>query len=249
MWTGEVLSVVIGFVAAQVLVMAILAGKDPKASIKGALVSAVIVLPIGIMCAMLGMISKATYGDALPHGLAAAPAIMLSLNPWLAGFALCGLAAAIISSGPAVVLGVSQLIVRDIYVGVINPAAPDKKVLFYSRAFTLVIGILAFVASLTLYDILSATYWVFAIRSGIGLLILMVTYLGMKRVNEHGAFWGLLCGLVALVYWTLANQPFGIHEVYPMITAAVIVSLIVSAFTRRRAQIPEHFRESFNITK
>jgi len=71
----------------------------------------------------------------------------------------------------------------------------------------------------------------------------------MKRVNEHGAFWGLLGGLVALVYWTLANHPFGIHEVYPMITVVVAISLIVSALTKRKVQIPEDVRSSFNITK
>lgn len=249
MWTGEVLSVVIGFIAAQVLIMGILASKNPKAAVKGSLASAIIVLPIGVVSAMLGMLSRALYGDVLPHGLAAAPAAMLALNPWIAGFALCGLAAAIISSGPAVVLGLSQLVVRDVYVGIINPAASDKKVLFYSRAFTLVMGILAFILSLTLYEILTAVYWVFAIRAGIGALILMVTYLGMKRVNERGAFWGLLCGLGALVYWTLANHPFGIHEVYPMIAAVVVVSLIVSAVTKRKVQIPDDVRNSFKIAK
>ena len=77
----------------------------------------------------------------------------------------------------------------------------------------------------------------------------MITYLGMKRVNEHGAFWGLLCGLGALIYWTLANHPFGIHEVYPMITAVVVISLIVSAFTKRKVQIREDIRQGFNITE
>ena len=247
MRTVEMLSVIIGFIAAQALVMGILASKDTKAAINGAIASAIMVLPIGIMCAVLGMIARVIYGDTLPHGLSAGPAAILAVNPWIAGLAFCGLWAAIISSGPACALALVQLAIRDIYVGVINPTAPDKKVLFYSRTIAVVISILAFVFSLILYEVLTAVYWAFAIRAGVGVLILMITYLGAKRVNEKGAFWGLVGGLVVLIYWTLAGHPFGIHEFYPMILTVVLISLIVSAFTTRKVPISEHFKSSFDI--
>ncbi|MBA7689399.1 Sodium/glucose cotransporter [subsurface metagenome] len=249
LWTGDLVSVVIGFFAAQVVIIGILAGKDPEATAKGCFASAFLVLPLGIACVLLGMISRVIYGDALPYGLTAGPAAMVALNPWLGGFAICGIWAAIISSGPAIVLGLSQLFVQDYYVGIINPAAPDNKVLFYSRAITVVIGIITFVFALGFYEVLSGILWAFAIRAGVGLLIIMIAYLGMSRVNEKGAFWGLLCGLVVLIYWTIADRPWDIHEVYPMLGSVAVVTLIISAFTKRKASIPEHIRESFEITK
>ncbi|MFC1916622.1 hypothetical protein ACFLX1_00605 [Chloroflexota bacterium] len=158
---------------------------------------------------------------------------------------MCRLWAAIVSSGPAIVLGLSQLVVRDAYIEKINPAAPDKKVLFYSRVIAVVVGILTFVFALGFSEVLADILWAFAI----GILIVIIACLGMKRVNEWGAFWGLLCGLVALIYWTIADHPFGVHEVYPMIGSVVIITLIINALTKRKMLIPEHIRESSKITK
>lgn len=246
-WIGDLVSIVIGFAASQVLVTGVLAGKDPEAASKGCFISAFMVLPLGVACALLGMVSRVIYGDSLPHGLAAGPAAMLGLNPWIGGFAMCGLWAAMISTGPAIVLALSQLLVRDVYVGIIDPKAPDRKVLLYSRVISVVVGVLTFVLALTFYDVLRGILWAMAIRAGVAALIVMIAYLGIRWVNEQGAFWGLLSGLVALIYWTLANHPFGIHEVYPMIGSVVVVTLIVSAFRKRQVQISEDIRKKFEI--
>ena len=206
-----------------------------------------LVLPIGVICARLGMISRAVYGDALPHGLSAGPAAIVALNPYLAGFGMCGLWAAVISSGPPILLGLAQLGIRDFYLQMIDPAAPDSKVLLYTRVLTAAFGVIAFFISLVLYELLQAIYWVFAVRAGIGLLLLMVTYLGVKRVTEHGAFWGLLAGLLVLIVWTAADRPFAIHEVFPAVLTVFVVALVVSARKGRQAEVPRRIIESFNL--
>lgn len=247
LWTGDLIAVVLGFLAAQVLVTGVLAGKNPEAASKGCFFSAFVVLPVGVACALLGMISRVIYADTLPYGLSAGPAAMVALNQWVGGLAMCGIWAAMISSGPAIVLALSQLLVRDVYVGIINPAAPDKKILFHSRLIVVIVGILSFVFALGFYEVLSGILWAFAIRSGVGILIVMIAYLGMERVTEQGAFWGLLAGLATLIYWTLTKNPFGIHEVYPMIASIVLITLIVSVFTKRKVKIPEHIKRSFEM--
>ena len=247
LWSGDIVSVAFGFLAAQVLISGVLAGKNPESTAKGCLVSAFMVLPIGVVCALLGMISKVIYGDSLPHGLGAGPAAMMALNPWVGAFAMCGLWAAIVSSGPAILLALSQLVVRDIYVGIIRPNAPDHKVLFYSRGVAVLMSLFTFAAALSFYEVLRGILWAFAIRTGIGILIVMIAYLGMKRINEHGAFWALIAGLITQIYWFAAKQPFSIHEVYPTLGVVMCVALLISAFTKRKQQIPEDVKRNFGI--
>ena len=65
LWIGDLVSIVIGFLAAQVLIVGVLAGKDPEATAKSRFTSAFAVLPLGVACTLMGMVSKVIYGDTV----------------------------------------------------------------------------------------------------------------------------------------------------------------------------------------
>ncbi len=97
---GEVIGTVFTFFAAQAAITGIFAAKDQKSAVRGTWIAGFLIMPVGICFAMLGMCAKIHFGTTLPHGLSAAPAMMLAHHPVVAGIALCGLFAAIISTGP-----------------------------------------------------------------------------------------------------------------------------------------------------
>jgi len=236
-WSGEMLSVVFTCFAAQAAVIGIFAAKDAKAAVRGTWMAAALIIPVGVVYVMVGMCARIHYGSALPSGLTAGPAMMLALNPVVAGVALCGCLAAILSTGPLCFLAPTQILIRDIYSVYINPKASDKKVLLYSRLVATVFIILGWLLGITMYDLLGTIFWAFTLRVGIAVLLLTVTYLGARYVSEDGAFWGLIVGFIALITWTACGSPYGIHVAVPTVVAVFITSLIISKLRRRKTEL------------
>jgi len=134
----------------------------------------------------------------------------------------------------------------DFYKPYINPKASDKKVLLYSRLITIVFGVLAFFLAISMYKLLETVFWAFTIRAGIGVILLIGVYMGTKRISEAGAFWGLIIGLVALIGWTLAGSPYGIHVVVPTIVVVFAASLIISKFSKRKKELSPEMQEALH---
>jgi len=243
-WSGEMLSVVLTCFAAQAAVIGIFAAKDAKAAVRGTWMAAALIIPIGIVYVLVGMCARIHYGPALPTGLTAGPAMMLALNPVVAGIALCGCLAAIMSTGPLCFLAPTQILMRDIYSVYINPEAPDKKVLLYSRVLVAVFIILGWLLGITMYDLLGTIFWAFTLRVGIAVLLLSAAYLGARYVSEDGAFWGLIAGFVALIVWTACGSPYGIHVAMPTVAAVFATSLVVSRFRKRKEELPPEVKEA-----
>ena len=245
-WGGELIAVIFTCFAAQAAVTAVFAAKDEKAAIRGNLYTGLLIIPIGIVFVLIGMCARAYFGNELPFGLSASPAMMLALNPVVAGIGLCGAWAAIVSTGPLVILAVVQIVMRDFYRPYINSNASDRKVLLYSRLITIVFGVIAFILATTMYQLLETIFWAFAIRAGIGIILLTAVYIGVRRISENGAFWGLIIGLVALIGWTVAGSPLGIHVVVPTIIVVFVASIIISKFRKRRAELSSEIQEALH---
>ena len=238
------LSVVFTCFAAQAAVIGIFAAKDTKAAVRGTWMAAALIIPIGVVYVIVGMCARIHYGPALPSGLTAGPAMMLALNPVVAGVALCGCLAAILSTGPLCFMAPTQILMRDIYAVYMNPKASDKRVLLYSRVLATVLIMLGWLLGVTMYDLLGTIFWAFTLRVGIGVLLLTVTYLGARHISEDGAFWGLIIGFLALITWTACGSPYGIHVAMPTVVAVFITSLIISRFRKRKAELSAEVKEA-----
>ena len=241
---GEVLGTVFTFFAAQAAITGIFAAKDQKAAVQGTWIAGFLIMPIGVCFAIIGMCAKVHFGDTLPFGLSAAPAMMLSLNPYVAGIALCGLFAAIISTGPLNFLAPIQIIIRDVYTVYFNPDATDKKLVFMNRLLAIIIVFVGWTIAVTLQEILVLTYWAFAFRAGIAIILLSVTYLGSRYVSEDGAFWGLIAGVLAFIIWTISGSPLGLHVAIPSMATVFIATLIISKFRTRKKELSPEVQEA-----
>ena len=241
---GEVVATVLTCFAGQAAITGIFAAKDTKAAVLGAWIVGILLMPIGIAFAMLGMCARLHFGDMLPYGLSAAPAMMLALNPFMAGIAMCGLFAAIVSTGPLCFLAPTQILLRDIYSVYINPDASDKTRLFISRLLAIGLLVSGGILAITLTEVLKITYWGFAFRVGIAVILLSATFLGTRRVSEDGAFYGLIAGVVVFAIWTLAGNPFRLHVGIPTAVAVFIATVAISRFRKRRHELSAEVREA-----
>ncbi len=242
--SGEVVATVFTCFAGQAAITGIFAAKDTQAAVRGAWIVGIILIPIGIAFALLGMCARVHFGEALPYGLSAAPAMMLALNPVMAGIAMCGLFAAIISTGPLCFLAPTQILLRDIYSVYINPEASDRAKLLTSRILAVMLLISGGIIAVTLTEVLKITYWGFALRVGIAVILLSVTFLGARRISEDGAFYGLITGVIAFIIWNLLGSPWGLHVGIPTASTVFIATVVISRFRKRKHELSPEVREA-----
>ncbi len=240
---GEMLGTVFNLFAAQAAITGIFAAKDVRVAVKGAWLTGAMFLFVGVPFALIGMAARVQFGADLPGGLAAAPAMILALNPVVASIGLCGLFAAIVSTGPLCFLAPVQIFLRDV-IG--HRELTDRQRLVISRALGGAVLAAGWAAAATFEGILNLTIWAYAFRAGIAVVVLGVTYLGTRRVSEAGAFWGLMTGAAMFAIWTLAGTPLGIHVAIPSMTANFATTLIVSRLSPRRRAWPVEVVEAIH---
>ena len=75
-FSGEVVATTFTLFAAQAAITGVFAAKDHKSALQGAWITGFLIMPISACFIILGMCARIHFGDLLPGGLSAAPAIM-----------------------------------------------------------------------------------------------------------------------------------------------------------------------------
>jgi SSS family solute:Na+ symporter len=125
-------SLIVGVLSTQTYLQAIFSGRDVNASRRGALISALIIPPIGLAGIGVGLFMRATTPTINPS--AALPLFILQQLPdWFGGLVLATLFIATIGTGAGLVLGISTMFAEDIYRKMVAPQASDRQMLRVSR--------------------------------------------------------------------------------------------------------------------
>ena len=161
--------------------------------------------------------------------------------PFIGGIFLCGILAAIMSTADSQLLVTASSVAEDLYKGVINPNADDKKVLRLSRIVVAVIAILAYIIALDPNNSimgLVSNAWA-GLGASFGPIVLMSLF--WKRTNLPGAIAGMVSGGLTVILWDYiplaGGQTLGtVTGLYSLaigflisIVLIVIVSLVTKA--------------------
>ncbi len=151
--------------------------------------------------------------------------------PFIAGIFLCGILAAIMSTADSQLLVTASSVSEDIYKGVINKKAGDKKVLMISRITVVVVAVLAYLIALdpnnSIMDLVSNAWAGFG--SAFGPLVLLSLF--WKRTNMPGAVAGIVSGgLLVLVWDYIPMISDGAGSLQTIGAATGIYSLLVGFF-------------------
>ncbi|MDR0862363.1 MAG: sodium:solute symporter family protein [Oscillospiraceae bacterium] len=142
---GAGLSLVFGVLTTQTYAQAVLAGKSDSASRKGALISAIMIPPIGIGGILVGLYMRVNFPPET--GLIAKNALtqfILDYMPApLAGVVLATLLIAVVGTGAGLSLGISTIIGNDIVKKVSHKIDDPKKNLLFSRVCIIVVLLVA----------------------------------------------------------------------------------------------------------
>lgn len=111
----SVLSLLVGVICTQTYIQAVFSASNPHTAAIGAFSAAIVTLPVGIPCALVGMYMHVAHPEV--PALIALPTYLLNEAPTIAGaVALGGLVLSIVSSIAGLSLGVGTMLARDLVI-------------------------------------------------------------------------------------------------------------------------------------
>lgn len=215
-------------IADQCTVQRINSCKNYSTTVKGWVYSILLMLPLALMPAFIGMYGAAQFGA---EGNAAFFTVVINSLPSVLGaIMMAAVLAAIMSTIDSFMVAISTMALHDVYRGMINPNADSKKLAHWDHIVSVVIAVAALAIALAANNIIgmlcSATafigagcfvpfvgglYWKKGTAKGaiaasvVGMIAMILHWLGVI-VLPLGEVGGALCSLVAYIIVSLATQ-------------------------------------------
>jgi len=161
--------------------------------------------------------------------------VLVLSHPFWAGFILCAVLAAIVSTTASQILVLTSVLTDDFYKNMINKNATNKEILWVFRIGILVIMTFAYlVAQFGDKTVMDLVYFAWAgIGCSFGPLVILSLY--CKKINRNGAIVGVLSGGLISACWKLfvTNKILG-FDIPAMVVgffSSLILIYLVSVFT------------------
>ena len=235
---GSCLSVILGVLSTQTYAQAIWSGRSDSKARKGAMISALISIPIGFACVMVGMYMRAHYitvdelnaltaiGKNIPAGMGimtssaqAFPVFVTNHMPkFIGGLVLGTLLITIIIGGSGLTLGASTILVKD----VVKP----KNTLRVSRYIIVAMQLMAVVvaASFSGTYINDLGFLSMGLRTTATFVPLTLALFFPGRFKSKWVFISIIFGTACLIFAELVSLP--VDSIYVGLLGSVLCCLI-----------------------
>lgn len=160
---------------------------------------------------------------------------------FIGGIFLCGILAAIMSTADSQLLVTASAVSEDMYKGVINKKATEKKSLWVGKIAVVVVAVIAFVIALdpksSIMDLVSDAWAGFG--SAFGPVVLLALF--WKRSTLSGAISGMAVGALTVITWDYIplaggqtpSNATGLYSLVIGFVLALVVNVVVSLLTKK----------------
>jgi SSS family solute:Na+ symporter/sodium/proline symporter len=199
--------------------------------IAGTIVVETLIVTIGVFG------SAAVPGLGLEESETIVVRVAVNVLPAVLGvLLLAGAAAIVVSTATSMLLTPATNLTRDVYVRFLNPAAPDRQILLYTRLVVVALGFIGLAAGSFFPTILAMALWAYTMY-GAGVTPALLAALLWPRVTREAGIVSILSGMITTLVWEIAalahgSHPMGIQTIYPAL-AASIGTLVMLSFRRR----------------
>ncbi len=155
----------------------------------------------------------------------------LLFNPWIAGFLLAAILAAIMSTVDSQLLVSSSVLTRDLYHASLRPGAGNRELVWVGRATVIAIAVIAWYLS-TDRDatVLSLVAYAWAgFGAAFGPLIILSLY--HKGITKSGAIAGMIAGTVTIIVYK--HLEGGIFDLYELLPGFIVATIAILLFSRK----------------
>jgi SSS family solute:Na+ symporter len=225
-------SLIVGVLSTQTYLQAVFSAKDEKAARLGALISAVIVPPLGLAGIFVGLYMRTAF-PAIRAGQALPLFVLQYLPDWLAGVVLAALFIATIGTGAGLVLGVSTMFTHDIYKK-LKQTASDAELLRVSRIMIISVTALGllFVGGNPNSLILEWSFLSMGLRGATIFFPLLTAIFFRGRVNVMAGTLAIGLGPLSALLWAIF-APLTIDPLYVGLAVSLILLGTGDWFTKK----------------
>lgn len=201
--TSWVITLVTVNLSLQSILQISLGAKDAATAKKGFIWGGILMIPVGVLAAFLGICAKAMYPDA--QAALALPQVIVSLQPALAGITLAALWAADVSTACNLLLSAGTLFSSDIYKRFIDPQCSEKRQLLMTRLCVMISGLLTLGLAMSVSSILGTIMIGLSLTAAFSVIVIVALFLP-QYTSKAAGFWTLLTGLTTLVLWQIVPE-------------------------------------------
>ena len=235
---GSCISVILGVLSTQTYAQAIWSGRSDSVARKGAMISALVAIPIGFACVIVGMFMRANYltvdevnaltaiGKEIPEGMGvmtssaqAFPMFVTNHMPkFIGGLVLGTLLITIIIGGSGLTLGASTILVKDVF--------KPKRNLAVTRLTIVAIQVVAVVvaASFSGHYINDLGFLSMGLRTTATFVPLTLALFFPGRFKPKWVFFSIIFGTACLLVAEFVSLP--IDSIYAGLVGSTICCLI-----------------------
>jgi len=233
-----VVSMVLSFFVAMDSFSRSFAARDAAAARNGAWFAIVLILPIAVAVAWLGLACAVLYPDHAAGGGILATFVLESFPVGLKGLMVIGILSAIMSVASICVLTASANYTRDIHQRYIQRGIAGTAMLKLGTLASLGAGLLALLMAWNMRDIIDILQLGFTINSA-ALFLPTIAAVYWNRVPAGAAFWSSSTSLATVIGWRIAADAgmgglFSIDPLWPGLLVSAALLLVLTVFGSRR---------------
>ncbi len=168
----------------------------------------------------------------------------LVFNPWIAGFLLAAILAAIMSTVDSQLLVSSSVLTRDVYHAIIHKDASDKELVWMGRATVILIALIAwYISADENSSVLKLVSYAWA---GFGAAFgpLMILSLYSRNITKFGAISGMIVGALTVIVWKELQG--GIFEIFELLPGFVLSWIAILLFSKYGTPNPDSIAKKFD---
>lgn len=161
-------------------------------------------------------------------------------SPLTAGFVLCGVLSATITTMGSQILVCASVLSQDLYAQFCRPQASQRELLWITRlaVFLTSVASLGFALQRSA-DILDAVSYAWAgLGSSFGPLVLFGLY--ANRINHYGALAGIITGGLVGIFWPIMNPYITVYPMMSMIPGFIAGTISIFAVSSLTSKIQPH---------
>ncbi len=230
-WTGVGISTIIAWMIAnigsifstQYIIQAVTSTKDDVKAKKASIFAGFLVIPVGIIAALIGMTASIVFPTIAPAE--AFPMMTTLMNPFLAGLVIAGLIAAIFGTVSASTIGSAALLLKDFYNPIFNKQSSDAKALLFARIATIGMGLIPIPFAIFAPEILNTIFFARALRTTLAVIVVLMFYFP-RFSSGRGVVLGMIFAVITTTAWYLYDNPLGVDNIYIAAATPIIVMLI-----------------------
>lgn len=228
-WFSWFLTCLVAFLTMQAAIQPSLIAKDDANAKKGIVFGALLNLPCGFICALLGMVCIAMNLDAGGNGALAFATVINTYCPsWLTALIFAAIALIVICTLAGQLLAICTIIRQ-----LLMPIYQKKEIsehtqLTYTRLIAFVYGFITIIPTFMVQQSFLNQIVTVLIACVTGpMFFALVAGMFWKRMNTTAASWSIVSGIVVGIVWVLTGMSASWHPVYIILPVSSVVGFVV----------------------